>query len=273
MYALFETVTPERAAELLSKNDNNRNVSKKTVDKYASIMKAGGWEENGETICVAKDGTLKNGQHRLLAVIKANVPIKMLVAYDVENFVHEYDRGRGRGLPNILQMEGYPPSVYNTSFIGGITFILQKAINRFPSDDEVKYAIRMFGDICTEVKYLICNGANKPICKNGGCAAATLVSLYYGTREDDLEKFFKVANSGFSNSKIQSSAIVLRNYLLDHDCNTWTLKRDLYLTALYAIQDFKNGVPRQKSYSLKNTNPLDSAMIEEVRYWLEKRNS
>ena len=269
IYAQFEDVGPEKAVMFLKHNDkNNRRISRAVVKRYAAIMRSGNWEENGESISISKDGTLLNGQHRLTAIIEANVTVKMLVVYGVGNNVHTFDRGNIRRVSDILQMNGYPPSVYSTSFVGGINFLCCEAINRQPSVDEVMLAIDNFGNICTSIKGLICNGSTKPICKNGGCAAAALVSLYFGTSENVLSRFFECANSGFIDNNVQSSAIVLRNYILEKESNTWTAKRNLYFTALLAIQDFKNGQPRKKSYSLKKTIPVDIAMTETLKEWL-----
>lgn len=271
MYALVEDITPIKAAVFLEKNDKNRKLSQKVVNRYAADMTAGRWEENGEPICISEDGTLKNGQHRLNAIIKANITVRMLVVYDVKSNIHEYDRGEKRSVANILELNNYPASIYANSFVGAINFLGMKAFNqRQISDKEIMTLIDNFGGICTSVMSLVNSGSTKPLCKSSGCVAAALVSLYYGVDREILAKFFECANSGFVDSNVQSAAITLRNYIITTRNATWADRKNLYLTTLFAIQDFKNGKPRRKAYCLTNPNPIDISMTETIKYWLEK---
>lgn len=83
--ALLETITPEIAEELLKNNrmGNNRRVRQTRVDYYADMITRGAWDMNGGTVVIASDGALLDGQHRLLAVVKAGVPIDTIVVRGV----------------------------------------------------------------------------------------------------------------------------------------------------------------------------------------------
>lgn len=76
----IKIITPEYAERLLEKNTSNRNLRRDHVNNLARDMSEGAWRLNNDAICIANDGTLLNGQHRLNAIIKAGKPIKMLVA-------------------------------------------------------------------------------------------------------------------------------------------------------------------------------------------------
>ena len=78
------TVTPDMAFEMLEKNTRNRKVDEKRVRQYAKDMKSSRWALNGSTIVIAEDGTLLDGQHRLWAVIEANVPVQLLIVYNAD---------------------------------------------------------------------------------------------------------------------------------------------------------------------------------------------
>jgi len=69
-------INPEKAQELLANNAHNRKVTLSRVKEYASEMRNGMWAYNGEAIIVSVSGRLLDGQHRLLAVIEANVEIE-----------------------------------------------------------------------------------------------------------------------------------------------------------------------------------------------------
>ena len=76
----IKIITPEFAERLLERNTSNRNLRRDHVNTLARDMIEGAWRLNNDAICIAHDGTLLNGQHRLNAIIKADKPIKMLVA-------------------------------------------------------------------------------------------------------------------------------------------------------------------------------------------------
>lgn len=83
MNVAFETITPEKAAELLKANTRNRKLRQSLVDLYASDMKAGLWLQTHQGIAINCDGTILDGQHRLAAIVASGVTITMLVARGV----------------------------------------------------------------------------------------------------------------------------------------------------------------------------------------------
>lgn len=78
------TIDPERARGLLELNNHNRNVRERVVKKYAVDMTNGDWDGlNGQTIVLADDGRVVDGQHRLLAIIQSDTTQRMLVVWGV----------------------------------------------------------------------------------------------------------------------------------------------------------------------------------------------
>lgn len=65
-------IDAEFARKALGNAAPNRTISRVTVDGYKRTMLAGFWRVNGEAIVFYEDGTLADGQHRLLAVIAAD---------------------------------------------------------------------------------------------------------------------------------------------------------------------------------------------------------
>jgi hypothetical protein len=85
----IECVTPATAEQWLTKNTANRKVRRARVDRYARDMLTGSFLENGASICFAADGTLLDGQHRLMAVVQAGVSVWMLVVRDLPNVTQD----------------------------------------------------------------------------------------------------------------------------------------------------------------------------------------
>lgn len=73
-------ITPEIAADMLTRNDGNRPLRPRTWQGYAKDMLAGKWRQTHEAIAVAADGRLINGQHRLMAVVHSGIAQVFCVA-------------------------------------------------------------------------------------------------------------------------------------------------------------------------------------------------
>jgi hypothetical protein len=111
MVVRLETIHPQKAKEILTtkNNINVRKISKPLVANYARQMMAGNWHFSWDCIAFDKDGNLLNGQHRLTACVRSNIPIKTFVIYDAVDITGDTGRkrsaieelrGRGESLPN-----------------------------------------------------------------------------------------------------------------------------------------------------------------------------
>lgn len=101
-------ITPETAKKYLKNNDKNRKVRRKIVERYATDMLEGRWKEGtGDTMKISIRGILLDGQHRLLALIKANKSFYFHVAFDVnEQVMDVLDTGAARIAADSLYIEG-----------------------------------------------------------------------------------------------------------------------------------------------------------------------
>lgn len=101
-----QLITVEFAEQLLLTNIKNRAISKFTVDKYASDIIKGNWmQDTGELIKVSKNGKLLDGQHRLRAIIKADMPVSMHIAYGLEEDIFKtIDSGKKRNPSDVFRI-------------------------------------------------------------------------------------------------------------------------------------------------------------------------
>lgn len=80
--------------------------------RLANDMKSGNWQENGETIIIATNGQLVDGQHRLNAIVESGTTQQMLVVTGVAPAsIHTIDQGASRGLHDALQINGHTSAV------------------------------------------------------------------------------------------------------------------------------------------------------------------
>lgn len=111
------TVTPEIAAQWLETiNTNNRPVRESRVNRYARDMVRGDWTPNGDTIKLARDGTLLDGQHRLWAIVMSNTTQPMLVATNVDPMaMRTIDTGAPRTFADVLRIRSANHMPYLTN--------------------------------------------------------------------------------------------------------------------------------------------------------------
>ena len=106
VYIDIRTIMPQEAKEILAGQIKNRNVSLVVAQRYAKQMKALKWKLNGETITFGS-GMLIDGQHRLHACIKADVPIKIIcVVLDNNEAFNTIDSGKRRNVADVFSING-----------------------------------------------------------------------------------------------------------------------------------------------------------------------
>lgn len=102
-------VTPQIAGEWLNRNTKNRPLRAGRVENLAAAITRGEWELNGDAIRWNEDGTaLLDGQHRLFAVLEADMPIDTLVVFGLPAVAQEtMDMGARRTLKDVLTLRGH----------------------------------------------------------------------------------------------------------------------------------------------------------------------
>jgi hypothetical protein len=99
-------LTPELAGWLLENNGGNRRISPSEVERIATDIAEGRWQINGDTVKVSVSGRLVDGQHRCLAVIKADRPVITLIAFEVADTKDVFatiDQQRQRSVRDIIE--------------------------------------------------------------------------------------------------------------------------------------------------------------------------
>lgn len=98
-----------QALDWLTSNTHNRPLNKNMVRKIADDMRSGRWMDNGETIKFSKEGVLLDGQHRLMAIVEADVRIPLIVVFGIDEAAQStIDIGAVRTIGNILSLNGIP---------------------------------------------------------------------------------------------------------------------------------------------------------------------
>lgn len=107
MNAVFILITPELASMWMEGNTSNRNKKLTKIKQYARDMQSSRWLPTGETIKIAENGRLLDGQNRLQACIDSNAPFPSWVIFNVptEAFM-AIDTGAKRSTSDVLTIVG-----------------------------------------------------------------------------------------------------------------------------------------------------------------------
>jgi hypothetical protein len=102
------TFVPQFAEELLRLyNHDNRRPIEAVLERYAADMAADNWHVGTGNITLSSDGRLLDGQHRLMACVRANRPFTAFLVTNIKPEAHDgIDQGKIRTLDNALQWDG-----------------------------------------------------------------------------------------------------------------------------------------------------------------------
>lgn len=250
-----ETITPERAAHYLKRNvDNYRKLSKSKVALYADEMKAGKWQLNGEGIVLDDTGKLKNGQHRLAAIMMAGIPITMTVTTGVSENVTIYDNGMARTTKQMAQAGG-AGDISNTE-----AAVATAIVGRFNQISKGQVLDWISGHASgLKRAYRLCGANNrKSTASRMSCVLATYLMLeIVGMKSFEVETFFKVFNSGNiigTDGYEPSPALVCRRMFTERYIGVPTnqrVMREQTEIMILAMEDFHKSKKRQLNYQVK----------------------
>lgn len=249
-----ETIGPEKAKEYLKANINNprgnHSLSRSVVKRYAEDMKAGKWELNGEAIEFDEDGVLKNGQHRLAAIIVAGVEVKILVVRGVSRDTIVYDIPLKRNAAQMVNAMGFDCNPTITAAAGII-------VNKFTKRESPvvirDYAAKNFDEL--NRAYRVCCYGNNKYSRNAACIAATYLVLRTRTVPVyEAELFFRLFNDyGYTSADGYEAgpAMVARQMFEDRDRqNGYQIQKERLEIIIMALNDFHKNKKRENKYRI-----------------------
>jgi hypothetical protein len=137
---------------------HNRGVRPQVVAAYARDMLAGKWVVSGDPIRFDVKGNLIDGQHRLKAIIEADIPVKMFAVRDVpEEAFLVLDSGIKRTMGDELTFAGEKNAVALAAGIHQLMRyergIMDKGTSLKATRHEYKDTLERHGDIRDSVRY------------------------------------------------------------------------------------------------------------------------
>lgn len=258
----MELITPKMASDYLTHNEHNprKSTSRNTIEAYARDMAAGKWFANGEPIVFDADGDLKDGQHRLMAIVKANVPVYMFVIRGVDPSYTTFDYGMLRRMSQELGVSR------NVEVIASVIVSNAYSIKK-PSKGIVRDYMINHSEMIKKAVALSQIGGQKSVGLKRDVYSAIYLMLRCGESADEIEQFMRVVNTQFMlTERESSSAIVLFKYLNEQKitrAERWAALNGME-TVISAYTDFSKGEKRTRAYKITSTSRVQN-MLTKVR--------
>jgi len=237
-------ITPSMARSWLqSVNVKNRNMSRGTVSRYASDMVSGRWMQTHQNaIAFYDDGTLADGQHRLAAIVSADVTVPMFVATGLhKDSVKAIDQGKSRSMADVMKLSNaITDGKYSNVIVSMMNVIRNAEINaaRAASSSEMAAAIEKMRDGINFANISLTK-AQGPI--RNAYVRAGLCTAYYFVDTPKLERFAAVLCSGMAEEKIDQTAVVVRNRFLFSTFSAGNERISHYKVLLRFIKAYDQG--------------------------------
>ena len=106
----IESIDKQLATDYLATNfENNRKVRSSSVSKIVEDIKDGNFHLSWDCLAFNEEGQLVNGQHRLSAVIEADIPCLFYVLRNIDHStVKHFDIGNKRSQADRISVHGTP---------------------------------------------------------------------------------------------------------------------------------------------------------------------
>ena len=223
MYSELLTITPSEASKYLANNPANRRLSESEVETLAADMREGRWCITHQGIAIGKTGRLLDGQHRLAAVIKAGVPVQMMVTF-----------------ADIFLFSGEEPWMRNKSVISAARFLLSYRGNHSVPADEIRSFLNKHNAYFSMYHKMLNAGKSTRLIHTS-IGAAIVAAGINGVPEPELTAFYdlyacdKLPGGGY-NCEI---VLKLKNYMVQNKLKHITPNKiELYKLTSNVIYNF-----------------------------------
>ncbi len=247
MHTLILDVTPDMARDWLNLNTANRSVKNTKVDQYARDIISGNWQVTHQGLAFYKDGTLADGQHRLHAIVKANVPIKTLVTMDLpRETMSVLDVGKTREAHDIAKLGLYPNWINpNTiAIVRALNGKLQNTKATMSFSEIISYCMK-YQDSISFVNYVV--SSKKKGVTSAVIGASYVCALEAGSPKEKIKRFAEIMYSGEINGPYENAAIRLREMLISNpNCWVGTEKFETAKKIHRCIHSFCNNHPLER---------------------------
>lgn len=238
-----ERITPKKAEQYLAMKKTNRPIDKAHVKALAKMMRDGTFQLTHQGIAFNCDGTLQDGQHRLLAIIESGMYVSMNVSRGLPNKAMDViDTGKKRTIADALNINGLAMDARAVAIgrrmMDGVGF--QKTGGHGSRPEIIRFVERHHEAIEFAKRQPGSGGAFLH-----ASLRAPIARAWYTANRKRLGEFMEILSSGLTTSDDDRSAILLRNFFM---ANRVVVGRnasafELYMKTEQMLSDFLNREP------------------------------
>lgn len=216
MTMTLELITPEYAAVLLETNTENRTISRGTVTAYANDMISGNWDETvGVGISIDADGILRDGQHRLMAIVESGASIHMWVCRNVsKDGIYDNNRKRSNADQISISKPEFENVYKSTRYISVARTLITHGDRRSVTPKEI---INFTEKHKIDLDEFFLNLPQSTVPKISLAVVHLSLFMAYmnGVSIETITDYYDVLCSGMGNGPEDYPIIAYRNYLMN----------------------------------------------------------
>lgn len=203
-------VTPDLAREWLTRNQNNRPLKHKHVERLCNSILSGKWKMTGDPIRFSNTGKLIDGQHRLNAIEKSGVSVMCVVMKDLDEDIFDViDSGRTRQKSDIISIE-FPYLSFEVAKILGtsatIAYEYQNELFSFQVRVEKSELLEF---IKSNQKIIDCAEYAQSLSRPTPCSRAIAGAFLFFTKDENHDKALRFIRGFMSGENLPSGNVLL----------------------------------------------------------------
>jgi hypothetical protein len=231
-------VTPQMASMWLANNNYNRDFDSKEVEKYVCLILEEKWRRTHQGLAFDQDGLLIDGQHRLMAIVKSekSVPMLMFVNEPPEN--HEaIDCGKKRTHLDSVKLE-LRDSRITTKHISTLRAMLagRLCMKKNWSNTEINTLYSEYSPAIEFVLNAFSGVKSKEI--DDVTVRGVIARAFYRVPTERLAEFCNLLCGGQPDHPQAEIMMKLRYYLFGVENQRESTRREIYKRTEYTLQAF-----------------------------------
>jgi hypothetical protein len=247
------TIGPEEARAAIKSSPGNRKLRKQRIQRYASDMRQGKWSAGADAILFDQQGRLRNGHHRMYAVILAGAKVPFIVRRNVpERELLSVDGQEVRTLVDAASFDKSLGTISNTDQAIAKMILILKEENRATafSNETLSDVIRELREAIDFVNLTCFDGKTKKKITMVPVLAA-FVKAYYTQDRAKLKRAADVLMTGIYPTPIEpgvQSLLCLRDHLLAlENTGSGNVRRKIYASVQNMLNCYLKGESRLRA--------------------------
>lgn len=260
IYAIACAVRPDDAAEILLNHhiDNNRRLRPHHLKLYEHDLTKAKWGLTHQGIAFNSEGLLCDGQHRLTACVKSNVPLRTIIFFGVpsEN-VPLLDEGARRSVCDAAKVKGSPVNTKEPGVVRWAALGRHQSISKTASMELLALFEEGREFLRNHLPSHVHSVTISPM-------LGAILRAYYSSDTKRLAKMCEVIRSGVCEDTHDRAAVTLVRFLTSKRGAGGTFQAEVFQKTCSAVRNFMHCKAVTKLYVPNTALTLPRDMQQRV---------